>query len=558
MGEYEALSIESFKFICRTCLIYRDIFCINEIKWEDITLKEILQNLIAIRFEDEDQMPSNMCKPCIKTVFSMYGFFIKCKNSERVLRQILHKQINETDFTKEEQNKIVQDNGDETEANYSSLNKENNDTDYDPDDPDELVSGDSSEIEDVPEEEAKNNKLINTIQTIKKEIKQIKVKNKDRLRKMQKAQMVSPHELPRPKRPYVKTKGPPFICITCQSSFSNYDDLRAHKIETKHRKALKFVCPYCQRKHDAYSKYLEHVRTHTGEKPNICPTCGKGFNFKTDLRRHMVLHSETKPYNCRFCNKGFTRKQYLTDHERKHTGEKLICLFCGKGFHSYSTLSYHEKTHRGPPGCIRDPMSKDKYYQCHLCDKVLLTEQTLKSHILLHGPKNFSCEKCGKTYISKNRLQDHIRFAHQEAKFPCSLCDKVYKQKGGLDIHMKSHYGQNIYPCEVCNKQFACKGSLYQHRRVHTGDTRYQCKECFHICINKRHLENHLRTHTGEKPFACVFCGKLFAQKANMAAHTKIHTGEKKHLCKICGKGFYDGRSLRKHVAVHEKVDSVS
>lgn len=104
------------------------------------------------------------------------------------------------------------------------------------------------------------------------------------------------------------------------------------------------------------------------------------------------------------------------DHERKHTGEQLLCPFCGRGFHSYSTLIYHEKVHKGPDGTVKDVI-KDKLFKCHLCDKTLLTEYTLKAHIMLHGPKNFSCEICGKTYINNNRLQDHIKLTHQGKKY---------------------------------------------------------------------------------------------------------------------------------------------
>ncbi|KAF7272150.1 hypothetical protein GWI33_015045 [Rhynchophorus ferrugineus] len=551
-NKYKRIPSSSFPNICRTCLLYTELFLIDEVCWEGLSLEELIQNWTPLEIKENDEMPRNMCKSCIKHMYQTYHFLFKCKKSEAFLYSILESERsaeNETahigkgdnnleSLENDSANKNQGDNDNRSDV-YSDHNENEND------DPIETA------VESNGPCKIENTEDFNVKCDIKKDIQ---VKHKVKMRKMAKAKLVAYNDLPKGnKRPYVFRKGPPYTCITCDASFQCYDDLKKHKIETKHKKALKFICPFCQRRHDAYSKYLEHVRTHTGEKPNKCPTCGKYFNFKTDLKRHMIMHMDVKPYICRFCNKGFTRRQYLTDHERKHTGEQLLCLFCGRGFHSYSTLSYHEKTHKGPPGCVRDPMSKDKLFQCQICDKVLLTEQTLKAHTLLHGPRNFSCEICGKTYISKNRLQDHIRFSHQETKYSCNICNKEYKQKSGLEVHIKSHYGQNNYPCEICGKHFACKGSLYQHKRVHTKDTKYQCKECLHICINKRHLENHMRTHTGEKPFACVFCGKTFAQKANMQAHTKIHTGEKNHVCKICSKAFYDGRGLKKHMAVHDK-----
>lgn len=102
--------------------------------------------------------------------------------------------------------------------------------------------------------------------------------------------------------------GPPYTCITCDASYKTHEELKQHKIETKHKKSLKYNCEHCERKYDTFCKFEEHVRTHTGEKPNKCATCGKCFNFKTDLKRHMVMHMEVKPYLCRFCNKGVCKR----------------------------------------------------------------------------------------------------------------------------------------------------------------------------------------------------------------------------------------------------------
>ncbi|XP_030759283.1 zinc finger protein 761-like isoform X2 [Sitophilus oryzae] len=393
-------------------------------------------------------------------------------------------------------------------------------------------------------------------------IKQFEVKNNSmKRRRLHKAQLIDKKHLSKNKNiSYVFLKGPPYICITCDASFQSYKELRKHKTVTNHKSLSKFLCPYCNKKHDCYSTHVEHVRTHTGEKPNKCSICGKCFNLKCVFKRHMLTHLEVKPHSCTVCNKQFTRRQYLTDHERKHTGEKLICSFCGKVFSSYGLLCCHEKTHRVPPGSDNkskkrmDPVTRDKLFQCHVCGKELRSDASLKTHLShLHGPRNFKCEICGRAYVSKKHLEEHIQASHQGIKHFCMICNKAYSRENDMKSHMKSHFGPNVHPCELCEKTFTYKTSLTQHMRIHTGDTKYQCKECLRIFVSKRNLEWHVRVHTGDKPFVCNFCGKMFAQKPNLYAHMKIHTGEKNHACEICGKAFYRVRVLNKHLATHAK-----
>ena len=50
----------------------------------------------------------------------------------------------------------------------------------------------------------------------------------------------------------------------------------------------KFKCRLCQHISPFYSKFINHYRTHTGEKPFSCPHCPYRGNQKSNLTVHML------------------------------------------------------------------------------------------------------------------------------------------------------------------------------------------------------------------------------------------------------------------------------
>ncbi|TRY92159.1 hypothetical protein DNTS_015083 [Danionella cerebrum] len=105
----------------------------------------------------------------------------------------------------------------------------------------------------------------------------------------------------------------------------------------------KHECTVCGKIFDHLTRFQNHLRTHSGEKPFGCPVCGKWFGRKMYLIVHERTHSGEKPYVCLECGKSFSQKSSLNVHIRRHTGLKpYVCSKCGKGFAYQFMLNAHK------------------------------------------------------------------------------------------------------------------------------------------------------------------------------------------------------------------------
>ncbi|XP_037796826.1 longitudinals lacking protein, isoforms H/M/V-like [Penaeus monodon] len=77
-------------------------------------------------------------------------------------------------------------------------------------------------------------------------------------------------------------------------------------------------CPYCAYTTNFTTNLINHMRTHTGEKPFSCPHCPYRANQRTNLRMHMRTHTGEKPYACAQCPYRSSRKDALKSHMLKH------------------------------------------------------------------------------------------------------------------------------------------------------------------------------------------------------------------------------------------------
>jgi len=318
-----------------------------------------------------------------------------------------------------------------------------------------------------------------------------------------------------------------------------------------------------------------------------CPKCPKIWNWPWELRRHLMIHFKPNKlgdsgYSCDQCNRKFQWKRDLKQHERMHTGEKLlVCSVCQKKFTTKQALLHHVVVHTG-----------EKPFQCAVCGNKFTQPANLRTHVKnkhnynFDANKNNKCEYCGEPHVSivglhQHLLEDHPAQVQEEreslaAEKQEKLVEKARKdrekeerrikreqlghkvRKGRRkewELEFEFYIGDGLVrgvdwdrtpsPSEIgcgqCDRKFGWRFEIMFHGLCHLvdkdGNARNKiCPECdtpFKVPIGLKH---HLITHTGETPFLCLHCWKSFSSHIDLKLHIK-----KEHLMHLNSKTGKEG-----------------
>ncbi|XP_057604167.1 zinc finger protein 764-like isoform X1 [Hippopotamus amphibius kiboko] len=189
-------------------------------------------------------------------------------------------------------------------------------------------------------------------------------------------------------------------------------------------------CYMCGKSFAWRSTLVEHLYTHTGEKPFCCPDCGKGFSQASSLSKHRAIHRGERPHRCPDCGRAFTQRSALTTHLRVHTGEKPYrCADCGRCFSQSSALYQHQRVHS--------------------------------------GETPFPCPDCGRAFAHASDLRRHVRTHTGEKPYPCPDCGRCFRQRSEMAAHRRTHSGERPYACPQCGRCFGQKSAMAKHQWVH-------------------------------------------------------------------------------------------
>ncbi|XP_007948431.1 zinc finger protein 764 [Orycteropus afer afer] len=189
-------------------------------------------------------------------------------------------------------------------------------------------------------------------------------------------------------------------------------------------------CYMCGKSFAWRSTLVEHLYTHTGEKPFRCPDCGKGFSQASSLSKHRAIHRGERPHRCPDCGRAFTQRSALTTHLRVHTGEKPYrCTDCSRCFSQSSALYQHQRVHS--------------------------------------GETPFPCPDCGRAFAHASDLRRHVRTHTGEKPYACPDCGRCFRQSSEMAAHRRTHSGERPYPCPQCGRCFSQKSAMAKHQWVH-------------------------------------------------------------------------------------------
>lgn len=345
-----------------------------------------------------------------------------------------------------------------------------------------------------------------------------------------------------------------------------------------HKSKTRFLCGVCKESCASGRILIEHIRTHTNERPYMCNICYKLYSHKSNFKAHLENHEE-KYLTCDICLKAFKRKAYLKKHLTTHSHTELFkCSLCSKTFTLKRYLNKHLHFVHKTSGTKTE---ETNFFTCTICLKTFNHKMYLKRHLdTVHSTnKSIKCHLCLKAFSHKYYLKKHLRNHTLKPTDKKLKKERNVKKKRVTEDSLKGDIESNPdasqmfqtqtgpFICQICFKEIGDRNNLKRHIQNHSKVKNFHCSVCFKSFATAEQINKHLEKHDEErlknmrlnretyKEYECSICCKSFHQKSRLISHFKMHTNEKPFQCIVCGKRFRLKHGLKGHLKSLHKIE---